>query len=150
MLTLAFYKSKYGNWQDKLVSIITYSKYSHVELIFSDGMWFSSSPRDGGVRYKQILAKDDHWDYITLPKISDKEEDIIRKWCDSKLNSPYDWMGIVGLLLPIIRECHWKWFCSEICVWALRQTQWFHSPLISLTNYKPPKVSPGKLWRILN
>ena len=47
-----FYKAKYGDWVDKIVSWHTKSPYSHCELVFSNGEFLSSSKRDGGVSIK--------------------------------------------------------------------------------------------------
>lgn len=49
---LAFYKGE-GDWVDKVVRWWTKSQYSHVEVIVGD-TWYSSSPRDGGVRSMQM------------------------------------------------------------------------------------------------
>ena len=51
-MKLAFYKAK-GDWVDLLIRVFTNSKYSHVEIVHIKD-WYSSSPRDGGVRVKQI------------------------------------------------------------------------------------------------
>jgi len=64
---LAFYRSDHENsrFMDRLISRVTNSVYSHVELVYDmaidyhDGRCYSSSPRDGGVRSK----------HITLPRI---------------------------------------------------------------------------------
>ena len=53
-MRVAFYKGE-GNFFDKLIRWWTKSSYSHCELIFSDGIFFSADPRDGGVRYKNIV-----------------------------------------------------------------------------------------------
>ena len=53
-MKLAFYKAKHGTKIDKIVAAAIGSEYSHVELVFSDGICFSASPRDKGVRFKTI------------------------------------------------------------------------------------------------
>ena len=52
-MKLAFYKGK-GNWVDLIIRVFTNSPYSHVEIVLNKD-WYSSSPRDGGVRVKQIV-----------------------------------------------------------------------------------------------
>lgn len=51
---IAFYKAK-GNWIDLATRIWTNSHYSHCEIV-SNKDWYSSSPRDGGARIKQIVG----------------------------------------------------------------------------------------------
>ena len=53
-MQIAFYKAKFGNFTDKIVSAFTFSPYSHCEMVFSDGICASASLRDGGVRFKYI------------------------------------------------------------------------------------------------
>ena len=48
---IAFYKAK-GNIIDKSIRLWTRSKYSHCEIVIGEN-WYSSSPRDKGVRAKQ-------------------------------------------------------------------------------------------------
>ena len=61
---LAFYKAK-GTLIDLLIRVFTNSKYSHVEIVCNKD-WYSSSPRDGGVRVKQIIDDGNSWDFIEV------------------------------------------------------------------------------------
>lgn len=63
-MKLAFYKGK-GNWVDLLIRVFTHSKYSHVEIVHNKD-WYSSSPRDGGVRVKQIVDDGNGWDFVEV------------------------------------------------------------------------------------
>ena len=68
-MKVALYKGKRGGSAgafDASVRWWTRGPYSHVELVFSDGMSASASPRDGGVRFKRIDFKPEHWDFIDL------------------------------------------------------------------------------------
>ena len=68
-MKLACYKGKRGGtagFFDAAVRWWTRGPYSHVELVFSDGMSASSSMRDGGVRFKEIEYHPDRWDFIEL------------------------------------------------------------------------------------
>ena len=68
-MKVALYKGKRGGFAgvfDAAVRWWTRGAYSHVELVFSDGMAASSSTRDGGVRFKRIDFKPEHWDFIEL------------------------------------------------------------------------------------
>ena len=68
-MKVALYKGKRGGFAgafDAAVRWWTRGAYSHVELVFSDGMAASSSTRDGGVRFKRIDFKPDQWDFVEL------------------------------------------------------------------------------------
>lgn len=71
-LTLAFYVSR-GNWVDRAIRHATGSAYSHVELLAPyEGRRtktmraISSSPRDGGVRVKEITFHPARWSFVDL------------------------------------------------------------------------------------
>lgn len=145
-MKLAFYVAKYGlksgHFFDLAISLATWGPYSHTEIVFSDGLWFSSSPRDGGVRFKEIIPKEEHWHYH-FPGASHEQEHIVRQWCESQISLPYDWLGAVGTVIPFVPHSNYRWFCSEICIAAFQSIGFM--PYII-----PHKTSPNKLWRLLN
>lgn len=91
------------------ICIRSLSKYSHCELVI-DGVSYSSSARDGGVRKKTIIF-DQKWDIIDLPR-ADAHRAI--EIFELKEDNPYDWMGIVSFILPFVKHSKDKEFCSEI------------------------------------
>ncbi len=118
-MKLAFYKA----WQskatllDKVVAIFTMGKYSHVEIVFRDGISFSISPRDNGSRYKKIdYSKDNAWD-IFCTGISIEQENGIRQIIDKNyLNKEYDFIGAIFSSFPFCIQKENKIFCSEVTV----------------------------------
>lgn len=118
-MRLAFYKAN-GTFYDGLIRFVTHGPYSHCELVFSDGRWFSSSPRDGGVRFKYIQPKPDAWDYFEIP-INPSQELEMYMFCQSQVGCGYDWVGVARFVLPVLQPSKRRWFCSEICVAALQR-----------------------------
>lgn len=144
---LAMYKAE-GNWVNKVIRLFTGKPYSHCEIFVEDGMFdtvfdenwerirvwrpcykaYSSSPRDGGVRMKEISKpsrircneyngefKPENWDLIPLPTVSgQKIEDFYQKTRGKK----YDFFGAIGVVLGI-REKPNRWYCSEWCYQAI-------------------------------
>ncbi len=105
---LTFYKGK-GNWVDLLIRVFTNSKYSHVEIVHNKD-WYSSSPRDGGVRVKQIQDDGSSWDFIEVD--IDKER-LYQKYREYK-GRGYDFKGILlSNILPIGWHSKDKVTCSE-------------------------------------
>lgn len=101
-MKLAFYKDK-GDMFDTLVRWWTRPKffkfwesarYSHVEVVFSDGLCFSASPRDKGVRFKSIDLTDGKWDVLEL-KVPQEGEALARLWSKGQAGKEYDWFGIL-------------------------------------------------------
>lgn len=119
MVYLAFYKAKYGDWKDKLISYWTFGPYSHCELVVNPktNLCYSCSPREGIVRYKEIDLYNGHWDCISTGQ--DFTSDF-KKLCDNELNKTYDWFGIIfSQILPFNKHRPNQWFCSELCAYLL-------------------------------
>lgn len=117
-MKLAFYKYEFGNWKDWLIAKVTKSKYSHVELILDTGVSLSSSPRDSGVRYKNIDYKNDRWDIFTI-----KNRKIN---CFKYLGYGYDWGAI--FLHWIGLKSYKKFVCSDLIYFLLTQEIDFKTP----------------------
>ena len=117
---LAFYKGK-GSATDKVVRWWTSSPYSHVEIVVGDE-WYSSSPRDGGVRVKTITSPNpDSWDYVEVSVDMEQLQCVFIRH-DGK---GYDWLGVLlSQWIPLGLENKDKCFCSEFCaeVVGLRDT----------------------------
>lgn len=112
-MKLAFYKGP-GTFVDKLIRVITRSKYSHCEIVI-DGVFYSSSIQDGGVRSKVINQNSGHWDFIEINGDIQK----IKKWFKDHDDEKYDFFGAFGSILPFFSKKNNTWFCSEACAEAL-------------------------------
>ena len=102
------------------IKLWTRGPYSHCELMWEDCDTFSSAAPDSGTRF---LSKpkicDAEWDafWIDTSKLTSS---AIRRSCMDELNCGYDWLGILmACVLGVSRQSDTKWFCSEICAWAL-------------------------------
>jgi len=142
--SLAFYRGAYGGKFDALIDAWTNGPYSHAEL-WLDGpahraRCFSSSARDGGTRYKVIDLDSGKWDAIPLP-FNELDRWIIERHIAELGHRKYDWLGILGFVLPWGEHNDKDCFCSEICL-HLIQTRGY------LLRYKAWQVSPVKLAAI--
>lgn len=112
---LALYKAK-GNWLNRLIRWWTKSPYSHCELVVN-GMCYSSSIRDGGVRGKVMALPADKWDVIDLPWA---DAGVVQGWFDRHAHDRYGWIDLVLCQLLGMRRDSRGVFCSEACAAALR------------------------------
>jgi len=102
-----------------------YAKYSHIELVFEDWICFSSSEEDGGVRFKNIKFKKNHWDFINIP-MSDYNYKKVLAFCEKEEWNNYNFTWIVfAQLFNLNIKWKWDWFCSEICSSALQEISMF-------------------------
>lgn len=134
MMQIAFYKGPASGLKNKLgrllVCIGTWSKYSHCELVIN-GMCYSASARDGGVRSKAIDLASGHWDVVEV------SGDAMRAlmWFQAHQGQAYDWWGVLRFALPFLRQRPGKWFCSEAVAEALGMAD-------------SAGVTPGGLWEV--
>lgn len=139
MSYLAFYKAS-GNYEDKLIRFRTQSHVSHVELLI-DGICYSSSPRDGGVRKKVINLEPNKWDLVAVPWLQSSQALRVFK---KHSGAEYDLLGVlVGQLFNVPIHDRDKCFCSELVAEMLGFEQpWRYSPgLLYLTVSEVNKVS---------
>lgn len=118
------------------------ARYSHVELVFSDSMAFSSSEEDKGVRFKKIRFDHKHWDFVDIP-MSDRDERKLRKWCEAQVENRYAWFGIFfAQIFNFNLHKKGNYFCSQICVRALQEVK-------RLCTANSLFTSPGELHKIV-
>lgn len=134
-MKIAFYVEHKG-WYEWIIRVFTGSP-THCELVFSDGMWFSASNRDGGTRFKRIEMNPDNWILVDLPYVS---EDIVRAKCTAMLGCEYDFLGVLLGWAGV--NSSYKWFCSEACLSALQSDG-------MLPGVNPCRVSPAILYEML-
>jgi hypothetical protein len=102
---------------------------------------FSSSWRDGGVRFKRIALDDPRrWTLVPVP-VSGEQAAAVRKWCLRRLGGRYDIAGVLAFKLPFVRQRLNWWFCSEIVTAALQQAG-------LLGGVQPHRISPNRLHRL--
>ena len=128
-MLVAFYKSTrpgLAGLYNRLVRWWEHGKYSHCELIFSDGISASSSYMDGGVRFEVIWFNPERWDFIEVP---DYLEQAARGWFTAHEGRSYDLLGNIHFLLGFIPDARDKWFCSEAVAEALGMVEaWRYGP----------------------
>lgn len=136
---LAFYKYN-GDLSDKLIRWWTKGSYSHTELVTDDFKYmYSSSGLDNGVRKKEHYYDTKKWDYIKV----DVSLDLVIKVFNLTKDSKYDWLGILGFVLPFQDRAN-KWFCSEWCANILKCSGNKKFYLV-----EPSKTSPNDLYKIV-
>ena len=124
------------------ISILTWSKSYHCELIFTNGDVCSVDPTNG-VHWTTRVYDRYHWILLPLPWINHKDEKIIRKWCEDKVesNAQYDYLrALFGNFCPV--DDPLKWYCAELVVEAI-------SPFLPEVFSVDKWYSPNDIWKIL-
>ncbi len=94
--------------------------YSHSELKCSNGMSYSSSIEDGGVRGKHIqYSSVGNWDFLPLPDPQGCRETLVVKWYEDHAGLEYDTWGNIRFATNFARDSPLKWFCTESNMAAL-------------------------------
>ena len=109
-MKIHFYKARNGKLGDKIVGIV--SIFSHVELEI-DGVFYSSSNRDGGVRSKIIdISNKKKWVSFELKNNIDKN--ICLNYFKSVEGQKYDWLNIFfSQIIKLNIQSSNKQICSE-------------------------------------
>ena len=112
---LALYKgppsSLLHNISHYTTRLFTWSNYSHAELVI-DGVCYSSSARDGGVRSKIIDLSSGHWDVFDI-YVSEQTKVKALSWFTEHNGDPYDYRNVVRYVLPFIGHNKKHWVCYE-------------------------------------
>lgn len=120
-MKVAFYKGTMAGWRGMMSRLVRFGergRYSHCEIVFSDGLSASASWRDGGVRLKKIKFNPDHWDFINLGDDWPSEA-IVRDWFVREQGRRYDIRGSFGVAFRPLSSNSECWFCSEAVAAAL-------------------------------
>lgn len=92
------------------------SIYSHCELVV-DGLCYSSSIVDKGVRVNKIDLEPDKWDIIDLPWAN--SEQVLKYFKETDSNT-YGWLSLIGSQLFNRNQTDkTSQFCSEWCANAI-------------------------------
>jgi len=117
---IAFYK-KDSTLFDRLIGWWMRGPYSHCEMVVSDpgidgkSDCYSSSLRDGGVRFKSILLDPAHWDVYEVYM----DPEAVKAWFLPRIGAKYDLLGFLGFIIRPIPDDYEKFFCSSACMFSL-------------------------------
>lgn len=112
IMKIAFYLAKFGTKYDKGIALATFSRFSHCEIVFSDGECWSASYRDKGVRGK-FITLGDHWEVYDL--VGNFDESAIKYWFLMHEGDKYDLPGAIGSWFHVDLTSENKKFCSQAC-----------------------------------
>jgi hypothetical protein len=143
-MQVAFYKAfqPSATTLDTTVAVLSFGQYSHVELIFSDGMAFSVSPRDKGTRFKKINFNPEAWDILDTPMVKETEDNI-RSLANVFLGYKYDYIGAIFSISPVCIQKDKRFFCSELVTNLLNHCVYYNALGDGC------KYSPNKLYKEL-
>jgi hypothetical protein len=141
-MQLAFYHGN-GDLITDLIRVLTWGAYSHVEIVFSDGRWFSASGRgNAGVRWKDGPGGEG-WVLVDLPFITQEAEAEVFDWANRQIGLPFSWFGVWSFVVPWMGTSSGDWFCSELVVYALQRC-------VGLLPTIPLRTSPSRLYELVS
>lgn len=123
-----------------VISLFTWGKAYHSELVFSDGQAIRVTPNTFGY----VTEKYDwyEWSLVPLPMISPEDELKIRQACDDILakNPEYDYVGAILGQLGKFFNSRRRWYCSELCRHLIND-------YVQHLGDERKFISPSKLWK---
>jgi hypothetical protein len=115
-------------WISRIIRFFTWSKFSHVDYVFTDGSLFSAHPC--GVSFKDRNPNEIE-EYFEM-EVTDKK--VIEKFLFQQINRPYDWKAIFGMPLRRNWQEEDNWFCSELIAAAIQcDTKLFNEDISRIT-----------------
>jgi hypothetical protein len=119
------YKERYGNaGLDEIIrgeEFVLLPRTSHEDcapvLLLGVSYCFSSSERDGGVRFKKtevVMHNPGNWDTLVVTRNMSRAVAMLA-FCISLNGLAYDWRGVGGFKLSFLNENPDKWYCTEAC-----------------------------------
>lgn len=128
----AFYKGtnpSYVGWFNRFVRWWTHGSYSHMEILFSDGISASSTWKGGGVHFVNTIYNLTDWDMVDLPPSLETNS---RAWFKSNENKAYDYWADARFILGFVPSSKDKYQCAEACMLSLGfEDAWRFEPNIS-------------------
>lgn len=129
-------------WRDR--------RFTHVELVLVTEVFplegeiytaFSADGNVGGTRSTLIPWEESKWERVKIPciKANTPEFTMVYQWVHKHLNTPYDYLSLVEILLGKTPSDMRSYNCSQFCTYALRQ-----AGLFEFVN--PETITPGDLW----
>lgn len=114
---LALYKGPpHNDWFHTVshyaIRLWTWSRWSHGELVINGVCW-SSSARDHGVRGKVIDLTTGRWDVLPLDHLPQYQQDAALDWFRQNAGQRYDYRNIVRFILPFIGHNRRQRVCFE-------------------------------------
>lgn len=100
---------------DRAIQVVTRSPYTHVEMVMSDGMWFTSSHFEKGVVGRKY-EPEGVWEYVDV----EADEEVARHYLEALVGMPYDYLGVARFVFPGVPHSHDRWFCSELTACTLK------------------------------
>ena len=134
-MKLAFHKG--DAVLSRIIEYGTHGPYSHVELVFSDGLSFSARAElNPAVNIITPDFSDQLWDFIEIP--AKYPEQPARAWAELQKGKGYDWAADFAFPMPWIKDDTHKLMCASSCTLALQQAGLFR-------DFLPSQVSPVQL-----
>ncbi len=128
------YQEKIGSTS---IKALTWSKWSHVELVVGD-MTFGAR-MSGGVKWRPVEKLPFHQYLDIIVEVPGEFFSIM----ESQKGKDYDFTALLGWLVRRNWQDPEKWFCSELVAWALQE-----AGVICVRNIN--RVSPRELCLILH
>ena len=125
-----------------IVSLFTWSKAYHVELVFSDGKSVVAEPK--GIHWGDHKFDPYTWVMMPLPQITKEQEIKIREEAESIINAEpkYDWCGaIFGAFMNTSFNQKDRWYCSELVAYLLRG--------VIPEFIKESQFTPAEVWKVV-
>jgi hypothetical protein len=140
-IKIAFYCGP-TNWRTRIVTWVTGSKYTHVEMLLPSGECVGISPEGTArVRMERLELPESEWDFIEINIDKQQLTRIVNFFVETH-GQRYDWLGMcLSYLTPFYIKHNKRFYCSQWIATALT--------ISGVFPFMYNKINPGKLADIL-
>ena len=113
----------------------------HVEARTPDGAFYIGAHIEGGVLKRPVgydKATIIHELFLTLDS-TPEQDTVFYKYLEDSIGEPYDWLSILGFIIPGHLHLPNHAICSAKITLALRKCEWFQWPLAAPAHLIDPR-----------
>ena len=130
-------------WLSKIVRMVTWSDYSHVDMIIGHDHVIGASHTEGvtesSLAYRKSVSN--KWLIAEVHTLSVEDDENLFRAMKSQVGKPYDYTGVLGFLFHRDWQKEERWFCSELIAWAFSKV----GTRILADSVRKSRVSPEHL-----
>src|SRR6185312_12416531 len=108
---IAFRFVKHNTLLSKAICAVTWSPYSHVDIVLPEGL-LGALP--DGVKIREYGYDGGGGDYFGMDHFTPQEEEDMLAFWRLQVYKPYDFHAVAGVLLHHDWRDTSKWYCSEL------------------------------------
>ena len=125
-------------WISRAICEVTWSRWSHVELVTDDG--YLGAHNEGGVQVRDLDYAKVVDEMFGVAFVTKEQSERVLDYAMDQLGKPYDYTALAGIIFHRDWAAAKRWFCSELIAASF---DYAGVPLLKRIPYE--RITPGML-----